>query len=155
MREYAQAHKEATEVFLNLVASLKPSDLDSKDAEGWTPRQVIHHLADSEAQAYARLRRLIAEPGTTIQGYDEGKWVENQTLNYEALEIEDSLAVIKPVRQSSYALILRMNPAELLNAGTHSESGAYSVKSWLESYTNHPVDHANQIRTQIGAGNGA
>lgn len=31
----------------------------------------MHALATCEAQSYARLRRLIAEPGTQIQGYDE------------------------------------------------------------------------------------
>lgn len=146
MRERAQAYKAATDVFLDLVATLTPSDLDKSDSEGWTPRQVIHHVADSEAQSYARLRRLIAEPGTIIQGYDEGKWAENPTLNYSAGEIEDSLAVFKAVRQSSYALILRLEPEQLHNAGTHSESGAYSISDWLDNYTNHPIDHADQIR---------
>ena len=151
MRDRAAAYKKSTDEFLDLVASLTPSDLDKRDSEGWTPRQVIHHMADSEAQSYARLRRLIAEPGTTIQGYDEGKWAENPTLNYTSLEVEDSLAVIKAVRQSSYALISRLSEAQLLNEGTHSESGAYNVLNWLDSYTNHPMDHANQIREQLRA----
>lgn len=35
-------------------------------------RQVIHHVADSATQSYARLRRLLAEPlGSIIQGDDE------------------------------------------------------------------------------------
>ena len=67
-----------------LFRSLSEKDLDKTDSEGWSPRQVIHHMADSEAQSYARLRRLIAEPGTTIQGYDEGKWAEDPTLGYKS-----------------------------------------------------------------------
>ena len=71
MSSFAEDYKASTETFVALVRSLSASDLDKSDHEGWTPRQVIHHMADSEAQSYARLRRLIAEPGTTIQGYDE------------------------------------------------------------------------------------
>ena len=149
MTNYAQDYKESTDAFLALVATLSPSDLDRADAEGWTPRQVIHHLADSEAQSYARLRRLIAEPGSVIQGYDENKWAEALTLGYTTEGIEDALAVFKAVRQSSYTLIQRLSPEQLDNAGIHTESGPYSVRKWLSVYTNHPLDHAEQIRQQL------
>ena len=149
MSEYAEAYKKATDVFLQTISTLTPGDLDKSDHEGWSPRQVIHHVADSEAQSYARLRRLIAEPGTTIQGYDEGIWAENATLGYQSADVESSIAVFKAVRQSSYELLTRMTDAQLDNAGVHTESGAYSVRNWIESYTNHPVDHANQIKGQL------
>jgi hypothetical protein len=146
MRDFAEKYKEATEAFLSLVNSLSSADLDRADSEGWTPRQVIHHVADSEAQSYARLRRLIAEPGTTIQGYDEGIWAQNQTLGYGEQPIESSIEVFKAVRQSSFELISRMDETLLENKGRHTESGEYSVRDWMNSYINHPVDHANQIK---------
>ena len=109
-----------------------------------------HHLADSEAQSYARLRRLIAEPGTTIQGYDENVWANNITLGYSSHYIDSALAVYKAVRQASYELLLRMDETLLANRGTHTESGEYTVTDWIRSYTNHPIDHANQIKEIIG-----
>ena len=150
MSDFAAKYKAATDEFLKLVSELTPGDLDKSDSEGWTPRQVIHHMADSEAQSYARLRRLIAEPGTTIQGYDEGKWAENPTLGYKSEPIETSLNVIATVRQSSYELLTRLSEAEFSNSGIHTESGKYSIKDWLNSYINHPIDHANQIKKQLG-----
>ena len=146
MKEIAEKYKKSTEEFLNLVATLTSNDLDTSDPEGWTPRQVIHHMADSEAQSYARLRRLIAEPGTTIQGYDEGKWAENQTLGYKVEDITNPLLIIKSVREASYQLINRLSEQELSNSGVHSESGKYSVMDWINIYTKHPLDHANQIK---------
>ena len=149
MSKYAEEYKSSTESFLNLVKTLNPNDLDISDSEGWSPRQVIHHMADSETQSYARLRKLIAEPGSVIQGYDEGKWAENPTLGYQELPIEDSVAVIKAVRKSSYELIKRLSDEQLLNKCMHSESGEYSVKNWLDTYTNHPTDHMNQIKNLL------
>ena len=149
MNKYAEEYKSSTESFLNLVNTLNPNDLDISDSEGWSPRQVIHHMADSETQSYGRLRKLIAEPGSVIQGYDEGKWAENPTLGYQELPIEDSVAVIKAVRKSSYELIKRLSDEQLLNKCTHSESGEYSVKNWLDTYTNHPTDHLNQIKNLL------
>jgi hypothetical protein len=149
MDVFAEHYKKSTDEFLDLATNLNVSDLDKSDSEGWTPRQVIHHMADSEAQSYARLRRLIAEPGTTIQGYDEGRWAENQTLGYKSEDITIPLSIIKAVRAASYALIKRLSEQELRNTGIHSESGEYSVMDWLNTYTKHPLDHANQIRAQI------
>ena len=150
IRDLAARYEASTQEFLALIATLKESDLDRADAEGWTPRQVIHHVADSEAQSYARLRRLIAEPGTAIQGYDEGKWAESATLGYSATDVAPSIEVFAAVRKSSHLLLQRLSESELENKGVHSESGEYSIRTWLETYTNHPLDHANQIRQQLG-----
>ena len=149
MQELAEKYKKATQDFLNLVTQISPNQLDKADKEGWTPRQVIHHLADSEAQSYSRLRRLIAEPGSLIQGYDENKWAESSKLGYKSEDVQSSLEVFKAVRQASYELIKRLSEKDLEIEGTHSESGAYSVGKWIKTYTNHPLDHANQIREQL------
>ena len=149
MQGIAEKYQKATQEFLNLVAQISPNQLDKADKEGWTPRQVIHHLADSEAQSYSRLRRLIAEPGSLIQGYDENKWAESSKLGYKSEDVQSSLEVFKAVRQASYELIKRLSEKDLEISGTHSESGAYSVGKWIKTYTNHPLDHANQIREQL------
>jgi hypothetical protein len=47
----------------------------------WSARQCIHHMADSEAQSYARLRRLVAEPeGSIIQDMTKVLGQMNQSL---------------------------------------------------------------------------
>ena len=143
----ADSYANATAEFLKIAQNLSESELDSSPSGGWTARQVIHHVADSEAQSYARLRRLIAEPGTQIQGYDEGGWGENQTLGYKDLPIEPSLAVFKAVRASSLEIIKRLSEPQLENSGIHTESGEYTIKTWLETYINHPLEHAAQIRS--------
>jgi len=148
--DYAAQYLNATNVFLDLVKTLSDDQMKLVNADGWTPRHFIHHLADSEAQSYARLRRLIAEPNTTIQGYDENIWANNQTLAYGSHEIASALAVYKAVRQASYELLLRLDESLLDNKGTHTESGEYSVRDWIRSYTNHPIDHANQIKQILG-----
>lgn len=142
----AEQYKEATDLFLNLINGLDEKSLDISNGDGWTPRQVIHHVADSEAQSYARLRRLVAEPGTMIQGYDEGAWGENPTLGYSEMPINISISVFEAVRASSLEIIKRLTEEQLNNSGNHSESGAYTIQNWLENYINHPRDHASQIQ---------
>ena len=145
----ADSYAQATAEFLSVANQLTEVELDASNTGGWTARQVIHHVADSEAQSYARLRRLIAEPGSIIQGYDEAGWGENETLGYKDLPIAHSLDVFKAVRTSSLEIIKRLTPAQLDNSGTHSESGEYTIKTWLETYISHPLEHAAQIESGL------
>ena len=142
-------YRKASEHFIEVATLLSDVQLDKRKDQSWSARQVIHHVADSEAQSYARLRRLIAEPGTQIQGYDEGAWSENETLGYSEIPIENSLAVFKAVRASSLEILKRISVEQLENVGVHSESGRYTVKDWLETYIRHPSEHAEQIRSGL------
>jgi len=147
---FADKYQEATIYFEKLVNSLKPTDLDTKAPGEWSARQIIHHMADSEAQSYARLRRLLAEPqGSIIQGYDEGAWAESKNLGYEELEITHSFAVTISVRNASADLIRRMALTDLEKFGTHTERGKFTVSDWLTSYSNHPLDHGAQLERAI------
>lgn len=145
----ADEYSQATSTFLEIATQLSDVQLDSSKSGGWTPRQIIHHVADSEAQSYARLRRLIAEPGTAIQGYDEASWGENETLGYRELSIDHSVSVFKAVRASSLMILKRLNSQQLSNFGVHSESGKYTVEDWLNTYIKHPLEHADQIRLSL------
>jgi hypothetical protein len=130
------------------LAGATDEDLDRPPPDGgWTARQVVHHLADSEATAYIRLRRLIAEDDPLIQGYDEPEYARR--LHYDR-PIGPSLAVLRAVREASLQLLESLTPEEWKRSGTHGESGRYSVERWLEIYAAHSHDHAAQIRAARG-----
>ena len=149
IEEFASAYEAATSEFLQIATSVPAEKLDLNDGENWSSRQVIHHCADSETQSYARLRRLVAEPNPVIQGYDENLWAKDVTLGYTELPIENSIAVFAAVRAASLDIIKRLKPEQLDLAGTHSEAGEYSLKQWLENYTRHANNHADQIKRNL------
>jgi hypothetical protein len=133
----------------NALAAITDADLDRPAPDGgWTAREVAHHLADSEATAFVRLRRLIAEDEPTIVGYDEPEYARR--LHYDR-PIGSSLAVLRAVRQASLELLESLSDDEWERRGTHTESGAYSVDHWLGIYAAHAHDHADQIRAARGA----
>ena len=126
------------------LAGITDADLDRRpDSGDWTAREVVHHLADSEATAYVRLRRLIAEDRPAIQGYDEPEYARR--LHYDR-PIAASLAVLAAVRRASLELLESLTPEEWEREGTHAESGRYRVDDWLRIYASHSHDHADQIR---------
>jgi hypothetical protein len=151
IKSLADQYEASTRYAADIISALSDSDLDKSVGDGWTPRQVVHHLADSEAQSYARIRRLLAEPeGSVIQGYDEGAWANCPTLGYTQLSIENSFAVYLSVRAASLDVLGRMQLSDLEKFGMHSESGKYTVTDWLKVYSSHPRDHGDQIKGALG-----
>jgi hypothetical protein len=119
-------------------------ELDARPAPGkWTPREIVHHLGDSEMTSAIRLRRLVAEDGPAIQGYDQDEYAAR--LHYDR-PIAASLAAFRYARESTAEILDRLTEEEWRRTGTHSESGAYSVEHWLEIYAVHAHNHASQIR---------
>jgi uncharacterized damage-inducible protein DinB len=119
------------------------ADLDRRPASGgWTAREIVHHLADSEATAYIRLRRLIAEDMPVIAAYDEPEWARR--LHYDR-PVASSLGVLRAVRRASLELLQTLDADEWVRSGTHTDSGPYAVSDWLRIYAAHGHDHAGQI----------
>lgn len=147
--EHAQSYEESTAVFLAAVDLITPENIDKTDHAGWSPRQIIHHMADSESQSAARLRRILAEPGTQILGYDENAWSECAALGYRTLPIENSLALYTASRNSSLEVLRNLTEQDLNKFAIHSERGNFTLEDWLRIYSKHPVDHANQLREAI------
>jgi hypothetical protein len=131
------------------VAGLDDAALDTRPADGgWTPREVIHHTADSEMTSAIRLRRLIAEDDPLIVGYDGDEFARR--LHYADRPIEPALAAIESARSTTAQILERLTDDEWQRTGTHSESGSYGVERWLEIYADHCHDHADQIQQALG-----
>lgn len=124
------------------LAGATDDELDVVPPGGWSARMVVHHLADSETNSYLRLRKLLAEDDAQIQGYDEAAFA--RVLHYDR-PIERSLAVFRAVRASSAELLDLATDEDWQRAGTHTESGAYSMQDWLAIYVDHGQTHAQQI----------
>jgi hypothetical protein len=126
------------------LADITEAELDFRPAPGkWSPRDVVHHLADSEMTSAIRLRLLLAEDNPTIVGYDQEIFAK--ALFYDR-PIEDSLAAFRAARATTAAILERMTDEQFARTGTHTEVGAYSVERWLQIYAAHAHGHADQIR---------
>lgn len=134
-------YKAGYDAFAEAIA--ESDDLDAAD-EGWTPRQVAHHVADSELTSAIRLRRLLAEDDPVVAGYDENAFA--RVLRYEQRPVEAALRAIEAARATSAELLDLLTEADWARRGTHTETGAYGVEEWLRTYAEHPYDHAEQVR---------
>jgi len=109
----------------------------------WTIHEIIVHIADSEANSYARCRRFIAEPGSTVMAYDEMAWA--QRLNYHAQSPAAALELFRQLRSSSYELIKTLPKPIWANTIVHPENGVMTMDEWLDIYDRHIPDHIAQM----------
>ena len=131
-------------------AAVPPEARQWRPAPGeWSAHEVVCHTADSETNAYTRIRFLVAQDDPVIQGYDQEHWVS--ALDYAALSAESAMAAVEAVRGHTAAFIRRLPESAWRRAGTHSESGPYSGDDWLHIYSAHLHDHARQIEENVAS----
>ena len=147
-----EAYKDGYRVVTEALAGITAAELDARPgANEWSPREIVHHLADSEMTSAIRLRRLLVEENPVIVGYDQEEFARR--LFYDR-PIEASLAAFQAARLTTAELLDRMDDADWERAGTHDESGRYAVADWLDIYAVHAHDHADQIRRARTAASG-
>jgi hypothetical protein len=142
-----QRYREGHDAVMDALQGLSDEELDRSASDEWTPRMISHHLADSEMMSAIRLRRLIAEDSPVIHGYDQVEFARTLTSDRP---IEPSLEAMRWARESTAQILERLTEEQWRRAGTHSESGPYSVERWLTIYASHGHDHAKQIERSRG-----
>jgi hypothetical protein len=148
-RGLIERYKQGPEVVSRALAGITDAELDVRPApDDWTPREVVHHLADSEMTSAIRLRRLLAEDEPVIVGYDEAEFARR--LFYGERPIQAALDAFRASRDTTAEILERLTADQWARSGTHTESGAYGVETWLEIYATHAHDHADQIRRARG-----
>ena len=84
--EYIEAIAATPARLSDAVKGLKPEQLDTRyRPEGWTVRQVVHHVPDSHMNAYTRFKLALTEELPLIKPYDEAKWAELGDVRTAAL----------------------------------------------------------------------
>jgi hypothetical protein len=125
------------------VAGLDDLQLDTPyREEGWTVRQVVHHLADSHAQAYLRFKTALAEDWPTVKVYDEAAWAK---LPDSRLPVDGSLALIEALHGSWVALLDLLTEEDFHKGFTHPERGRIDLAKALAMYDWHARHHTAHI----------
>ena len=134
----------------NALAVVPDNALKWRPAPGrWSAHEVVCHCADSETNAYARIRFLVAEKDPVIMGYDQDEWARR--FDYHRLPLEPALHTIDAVRACTTVLLRTLSEEAWLRQGRHTQSGPYSAEDWLRSYSDHLETHARQIERNLAA----
>ena len=135
------------------VGGLSQAQLDTPyRPDGWTVRQVVHHLPDSHMNAYCRFKLALTEDAPTIKPYDETKWAE--TIDGKSALVNESLALLDALHARWVLLLRAMKPADFERKLNHPEWPApLTLDAMLALYAwhgRHHVAHITELKKREG-----
>jgi uncharacterized damage-inducible protein DinB len=119
--------------------------------EGWTVRQLVHHVPDSHMNAYVRTRLALTEENPTIKPYDETKWAELSDAKTAPVDV--SLTMLETLHARWVALLRSMTPAQFSRKLNHPENGPMTLDAMIALYAwhgPHHVAHVAELRKREG-----
>ena len=127
------------------VNGLNDQQLDTPyRPDGWTVRQVVHHLADSHMNAYIRFKHALTEDKPAIKPYLEKLWAEMD--DSKNLSAEVSLAIVDALHVRFVYMLKKITPVDHSKSVFHPESKReMSVKFLMNLYSWHGKHHTAHI----------
>src|SRR5947209_5077133 len=126
------------------VSGLTQDDLTARPGPGvWSILENVVHLADSDAIAIDRMKRMLTEDNPTLLYADETAYVDRLFTHDQSLE--DALTLLE-VGRRQFARVLRKLPDDGFDRqGTHDRRGTVRVGELVKDYVEHVEHHLSFI----------
>ena len=134
------------------VQDLTDVQLDtSYRPEGWTVRQVVHHVADSHMNWYIRTRLALTATEPTINAYDENRWANLPDARAGSVDL--SLQLLEGLHSRMVQLLETLTADDLSKKFVHPERGVVGLGTNIALYAwhgRHHTAHVTDLRQRKG-----
>jgi hypothetical protein len=112
---------------------------------GWTASQIVHHIADSHANAYIRLKLTLTEDKPVIKAYDENRWAA--LLDGSIDNFDSSLKMLEAIHERWCRTWDSMTLDEYDRSYIHPQyQSEVPLKKMLSLYHWHGRHHLEHLR---------
>ena len=119
--------------------------------EGWTVRQLIHHIADSHLNAYIRIKWTLTEDSPIIKAYNEKMWATTLEVSCDP---QISIKLIEAHHAKWVELLKRLTPSDLEKHFIHPETlRQVKLKTLVALYawhSDHHLAHITKLKDRMG-----
>ncbi len=137
----------------NLTGNLTSKQLDTEyRPQGWTIRQVIHHLSDSHHNSYTRFKWALTENKPVIKTYYEAKWAE--LIDSKHAPIQLSINNLTALHAKWVYLLKNLTESDLQRVFIHPDGNEevslvlnIGIYAW---HSDHHFAHINNLMIQKG-----
>lgn len=121
------------------VQGLSREDVLAHPGPGdWSILELVIHMADSDAIAIDRMKRILTEDRPSLLYADENAYV--QRLHCDQQSLEDAITLFE-VGRRQWARVLRVLPEEAFQrVGVHNKRGSLTLAGMVADYVEH-LDH--------------
>ncbi|MBI5059994.1 putative metal-dependent hydrolase [candidate division KSB1 bacterium] len=130
----------------HVVAQLSPAQLEQSYREGgWSARQLVHHVADSQIVGFIRTKLIVTEDSPTVNPFDENLW----SLTADAqCDVRASLAIITGTHERWAALLKSLTAEQFERTWIHPAfpDERRTVDRLVAYFTWHAEHHTAHVR---------
>ncbi len=134
------------------VTGLSDEQLDTAyRPDGWTLRQVVHHIADSHLNSYVRFKLAATEDRPRVLLYDEALWAELEDGCRAPVEL--SLTLLESLHRRWVLFLRSLDEAGLGRTFVHPDYGELTLAQNVLIYAwhgRHHVAHITGLRHRRG-----
>ena len=132
-----------------LSQALSPADLNLTYRKGgWSIKQVVHHCADSNMNAYMRFKLALTEDVPEIRPYFEDRWAELIDSNED--DISFSLKLIDSLHHRWVMLLENMTEKECQRKYYHPEhKKEFELREAIANYSWHCLHHLEHVKLAL------
>jgi len=111
--------------------------------DGWTVRQVVHHIGDSHMNSLVRFKWALTEDEPEIKAYHQDRWAE--LADYRDVPIETALTFLEALHVRLVALLRSLDENGLKRRFVHPELGLVTLAWNIGLYAWHGRHHLAHI----------
>ncbi len=134
------------------VAGLNEEQLNTPyRPDGWTIKQVVHHVPDSHLNSYLRFKLAMTQDHPTIIAYDENNWANLDDARNAPIDV--SLDLLESLHRRWVLFLRSLKGNDFERTFNHPEIGTVSVDKNLALYAwhgRHHVAHITSLREREG-----
>ena len=132
-----------------LTSTLTDKVLDTNyRPDGWTIRQVVHHISDSHHHSYSRVKWALTEDNPLVKVYDEKAWAT--LIDSKTAPVAWSLTHIEVVHQKMVHLLRQLTEEQWDRTFRHPVSEEQtSMKLNTLRYAWHSMHHFMHIKNAL------
>jgi hypothetical protein len=150
LADLLEKFRRGAEVLAVVTTGVAGTELDFKPSEkAWSIRQVVCHLADSEAVAVMRLRQVAAEENPTLQAFNGELWADK--LDYAKRKLSVAMETFRRLRTENHEMLKDLPEDAFERAGNHTESGRVTLLDLVQGNAGHVEEHVQQIQRNRAA----
>jgi hypothetical protein len=111
--------------------------------DGWTVRQLLHHVPESHMNSYIRFKLALTEEEPTIKPYDEDAWAHLTDATTAPVDV--SLDLLDTLHQRWVLLLRSMSAGQWSRTFRHPDAGVLRLDVNAMLYAWHGKHHLAHI----------
>jgi hypothetical protein len=119
--------------------------------DGWTVKQLVHHVADSHMNAFIRFKLGLTEANPVIKPYDEGAWANLEDT--KTIPINVSITLLHALHARWVALLIGISAEDWERTVFHpqqqKEISLWNLLGIYAWHGKHHVAHITALREKM------